>query len=397
MKIPHGIRFGAIAILLTGCASMKRLPPPGNPLVMAEIPGIPGCRIWGDNPPIDETERRALLVAQIKASPQFDPREDIHMLAISGGAQEGAFGAGVLTGWTASGERPQFQVVTGISAGSLLAPFAFLGPDYDQVLQDLSSKYETRDLIDSRYLGALFRGSSLSTNKKVRKLLTTYFTPVEMERIAQEYAMGRRLFIGSTHLDTVRPVIWDIGAIAASGDPKAYDLIVDAILASAAFPGVFPPVIVDVEQDGVPYQELHVDGGLTSQVFAYALDTDIRKVLEELGVTGRTHVYVLRNAVIVPRVKEISPRTIPILMQTAFSMVNTLALMNIQYIYHDALEDGMVFHLAYIPSDFREPAEMYDPSYMMELFDLGYQRAKAGYPWETQPPLFWQQSTRPLE
>jgi len=375
-------------VLLSGCASMKRQPPPGDALRMAEIPGIPNCRMWGDEAPADEAQRRMLLKQQIVSAPDFDPENDVNVLAISGGAQEGAFGAGVLTGWTASGTRPKFQVVTGISSGSMLAPFAFLGPEYDEVNRALFSKYDTKDVVDARFFSALFRGASLSSNKKLRKILTTHFTPVEMEIVAREYEKGRKLFIGSTHLDSIRPVIWDVGAIAASGRPGAYDLIIDVILASAAFPGVFPPILFDVEQDGKPYQEMHVDGGLTSQVFASALDSDIRKTLEEIGIEGKTHVYILRNAVMWPLVKEVQPSTFPILKQTAYSMVNNMALMNMHYIYLDALDNGLEFHLAYIPSEFRQSDEMYDPPYMNELFDLGFEKAKNGYPWESRLPEF---------
>lgn len=374
----------AVGLLLGGCASIKREPPPPDALAMAELPGMPGCRMWGDNPPADEEARRAALVEQIRNAPDFDPADDIHLLAISGGAQEGAFGAGILNGWTAKGDRPQFQVVTGISSGSMLAPFAFLGPDYDFAMKELFSKYDTKDVVDTRIFSALFRGASLSSDKKLRKIIMSYFTPVEMEKVAAEYKKGRKLFIGSTHLDSIRPIIWDIGAIAASGHPDAYERIIDAIMASAAFPGVFPPVMVDVEQDGKSYQEMHCDGGLTSQVFAYALDTDIRKTLDDLGVTGKTHIYVLRNAVIVPKAKEVKPKTIPILSQTAFSFVNTMALMDMQYIYKDALDNGLKFHLAYIPSDFRQPAEMYDPPYMNEVFQYAFGLAEKGYPWESE-------------
>lgn len=397
MYIQRSISLLLTVFLLSGCTSIKRQPPPPDVLTIAQISGIPGCRIWGDNPPENEAERRAIALEQLELTAEFNPKDSLYILAISGGAQEGAFGAGVLTGWTANGTRPEFDVVTGISSGSILAPFAFLGPDYDDVLHDMFSKYDTGDIIDTRYFSALFRGESISSNKKLKAILKKYFTPVEMEKVAQEYKNGRRLFIGSTHLDSVRPVIWDIGAIASSGDPKAYDLIIDIILASTAFPGVFPPILFNVEQGGKPYQELHVDGGLTSQVFAYALDTDIRRTLNKLGIQGKCHVYVLRNAIIVPRVKEVSPSTIPILKQTAFSMVNAMALMNLQYIYKDSVDNGLEFHLAYIPSDFRDSDKMYDPLYMEDLYRMAFNKAKKGYPWDTKPPEYEGLPTRAID
>ena len=160
------------------------------------------------------------------------------------------------------------------------------------------------------------------------------------------------------------------------------------LMASAAFPGVFPPILFDVEQDGERWQEMHVDGGLTSQVFAYALNSDLKSALKELGIKGNANMYVLRNAVIWPRVKEVEPKNIPILLQTAFSMVNSMALKDMHYLYLNSLDNGLDFKLAYIPSDFRLPGEMYDPSYMKDLYTLAYKKAENGYPWEPEPPEF---------
>lgn len=373
---------------LMGCASMTREPAPADPLLMAEIPGIPDCRIWGDDAPEEELERTRANRIRIQTSPDFNPRDPVHFLAISGGAQEGAFGAGLLAGWTACGDRPEFGLVTGISSGSLLAPFAFLGPEYDDAAQKIFSLYSTKDIIKKRVFSALFRGASLTDNDKLRAILETYFTPVEMEKVAQAHAHGRKLFIGTTNLDSNRPVMWDIGAIAASGHPDAYKLIIDAILASAAFPGVFPPMLFDVEQNGVAYQELHVDGGLTSQVIAYSINADIKRVLKELGIKGQPHVYVLRNAPIWPKVSIVKPSTLPILVKTAESLVNSKALMDMHHIYLDAKDHGVEFHLAYMPSDFRKPDEPFDPSYMKELYRLAYEKSKAGYPWKSRPPQF---------
>ncbi len=374
--------------LLSGCVSMERLPSPEDPIAMAEIPGIPECRIWGDDAPANEIERARAARTRLRSDPDFDPKTPIHFLAISGGAQEGAFGGGVLAGWTARGDRPEFKLVTGISSGSLLAPFAFLGSEYDGAIQEIFSRYSTKDIVNKRIFSALFRGTSLSSNEQLRAILKTYFTPVEMKKVAEAYAQGRALYIGSTNLDSVRPVLWDIGRLASSGHPGAYDLIIDIILASAAFPGIFPPILFDVQQNGKAYQELHVDGGLTSQVFAYSINANVKQVLKEIGIKGQVHVYVLRNAPIWPKVSTVKPSSFPILIKTAESMVNSLAKMDIHHIYSDALDNDIKFHLAYMPSDFREPEERFDPSYMKELYEYAFEKAKAGYPWEPNPPEF---------
>ncbi|MEN8254472.1 MAG: patatin-like phospholipase family protein [Verrucomicrobiota bacterium] len=377
-------------VLAGGCASMKRLPPPDDAMAMAAIPGFPNCRMWGDDSPADEAQRTQRLKEQIQSDPEYDPEAPVHFLAISGGAQEGAFGAGLLAGWSASGTRPEFRVVTGVSSGAMLAPFAFLGPDYDQDCQALFSDYSTKEIVNKRIFSALFRGASLTDNKKLRAILESHFTPVEMEKVAKEYARGRKLFIGSTNLDSTRPVIWDIGAIAASGHPGAYDLIIDVILSSAAFPGVFPPMLFDVEKDGKKFQELHADGGLTTQVFVFPINYNVRHTLHEVGLKGPSHVYVLRNAMLWPRLKAVKPRTLPILEKTAFSLVNAMALMDIHHIYQEAVDNEIEYHLAYMPSDFRDPDEPFDPSYMKELFTLAREQAKGGYPWDAKPPEFQQ-------
>ena len=357
-------------------------------MTMAEIPGFPACRSWGDDALPKSTWRVENFRDQIQSDPAYDPNAPVHFLAISGGAQEGAFGAGLLAGWSDSGSRPEFRVVTGVSSGAFLAPFAFLGSEYDEESQDLFSLYSSKEVVEKRILSALFRGKSLSDNQKLRKIIRSHFTPVEMEKIAVEHARGRRLFIGTTNLDTVRPVIWNIGAIASSGHPGAYDLIIDVIMASSAFPGIFPPQLFRVEQNGETFDELHVDGGPTTQVFVFPISFDTRAALEASGLKGPAHVYVLRNAPIIPKVEAVEPKTLPILVKTAESLVNAMALMDIYHIYLEAQDHQVEFHLAYMSSDFREPDEAFDPVYMRELFDIGYQQGAKGGAWESELPEF---------
>ena len=372
----------------TGCSTIDRLPPPTDAMTMAEISGIPTCRSWGDDALPRSTWRIEHFRDQIQSDSAYDPKAPVHFLAISGGAQEGAFGAGLLAGWSASGSRPDFRVVTGVSSGAFLAPFAFLGSEYDEESQALFSLYSSKDVVEKRIFSALFRGESLSDNQKLRKIIRHHFTPIEMEKVAAEHARGRRLFIGTTNLDTVRPVIWNIGAIASSGHPEAYDLIIDVIMASSAFPGIFPPQLFRVEQDGEPFDELHVDGGPTTQVFVFPISFDIRAALEASGLNGPAHVYVLRNAPIIPKVEAVEPKTLPILVKTAESLVNAMALMDMYHIYLEAQDHRVEFHLAYMPSDFREPDEAFDPAYMRELFDFGYQQGTKGGAWESELPEF---------
>jgi predicted acylesterase/phospholipase RssA len=380
-----------VTVAVAGCASVKRLPPPDGYSTLAAIPGMPDVRMWGDNGTLLDKQGQLLLRKRMAEDPGFDPDAPIHFLAISGGGQKGAFGAGILSGWTDSGSRPEFRMVTGISTGSLLAPFAFLGPEYDRSIQEMYSKFSTKDVLKRRFLSGLFTGDSMADNSPLREIVKSYFTPVEMEKVAREYGRGRWLLVGTTYLDVQRPVIWDIGAIASSGHPEAYDLIIDVLLASSAIPGVFPPVYFKVERNGQTFDELHVDGGVTTQVFISPVSFDMEDALKHAGFDGEAHVYLIRNAKVSPEIEHLKPKTVPILTQSLATLLRAQGLGDMYRIYQNAEINNMEYHAAYMPALFRdEPADLFNIEYMLELFQLAYAQAKNGYPWESRPPEFKQ-------
>ena len=386
MKTLRSIIF-LMAIILTGCNTVQRLPAPDDLCVLGDIPGMPGVRFWGDEPPPNNAARMAVIRSQVMSDPAYNPDAPIYALAISGGGQHGAFGAGLLAGWTASGNRPEFRMVTGISTGALIAPFAFLGPEYDSAISDMYTRFSTKDVLKQRLVGGLIAGDSVTDNAPLREILKVYFTPREMNRLAEEHARGRRLFVGTTHLDVQRPVIWDIGAIASSGAPDAYDRIIDVLLASTAIPGAFPPVYFKVEHNGIEYDELHVDGGVTTQVFIGPMSLNIEEALKETGQRGQAHVYIIMNSRITPDAAHIKPKTVPILTQSLLTLLRAQGLGDMYRIYQDARLNHMLYRAAYIPEDFPdEPQELFDAEYMNKLFILAYNRASSGYPWETDPP-----------
>ena len=394
MKIPK-IGMLILATALVGCTSVKRLPSPVEYTTLGEISGIPCARFWGDMTPSDNEQRIEVLRKQVTSDPAYDRNAPVHLLAISGGGQNGAFGAGLLAGWTASGNRPEFRVVTGISTGALMAPFAFLGPDYDVAIQDMYSKFSTKDVLEKQYIRGLVSADSIIDSSPLREIMMRYFTPLEMEKVGQEYERGRRLFVGTTDLDVQRPVIWNIGAIAASDQPDAYPLIIDVLLASAAIPGAFPPVYFTVENDGRKYDELHVDGGVTSQVFICPMSYDMEDTMHRAGLYGKAHVYLIRNAHVFPAPNKVTPKTMPIISQSISSLLRAQGLGDMHRIYTAAQRNNQAYHAAYIPPSFRdEPDELFDISYMTELFELAYGQSTNGYPWHTEPPDFahhWQQ------
>ena len=262
------ITAAVAALVLAGCASVPpRAPLPQALAPQAEVPGIPMARYWADVAPPGFQEWLALPDDVLFA--QFGGVMDRphHYLLVSGGGGDGAFGTGLLVGWTSTGHRPEFQIVTGISTGAIIAPFAFLGSAYDPTLRELYTSFGSDDLVRRRGLFKVLRGDSAFSTEPLARLLERYLGDAEIAAIAAEGHKGRSLLIGTTNLDAARPVIWDITRIAMSGVPDAKRLIHDVIRASTAIPGAFPPVLFEVEANGVRSEEMHVDGGVTSQLF----------------------------------------------------------------------------------------------------------------------------------
>ena len=232
--------------------------------------GLPNARFFKDDlKGMAAEQQRALLRearhAGVAPGGELPPA---YLLSLSGGGDNGAFGAGLLVGWTAHGDRPKFKLVTGVSTGSLIAPFAFLGSEYDAALTDVYTNIDPGKVFEKRFLPvAALAQNGLSDTHPLYDLISHYVDEPLLARIAAEYEKGRLLLIQTTDLDAGRPVVWNIGAIAASGRPEAIDLVRHILLASASIPAAFPPVMFDVEVEGQSYQEMHVDGGAVSQAF----------------------------------------------------------------------------------------------------------------------------------
>lgn len=393
MKLDMLNRYGAYGavcfgvLFFSGCKSVvrERNAVPQHLVGDASIPGIPKARFWGDEIPPDHDEWLKVSKAEIKerfsgvyAVPHF-------YLGISGGGANGAYGAGVLKGWSESGQRPQFTMVTGISTGSIIAPFAFLGSDYDYVLEKLyGGAMSTDDVLVERSIMKGIRGDAFTDLTPLRQLLADHVTDVEVEKIAAEFRKGRRLYLGTVNVDTLRPVTWDIGHIAASGEPGARELIIDIITASASIPIAFPPVFIDVEVDGVPYQEMHVDGGLAAQVFVYPSYLDWNDVTDVLKPKGTPHVYVIRNAKIDPQWEAVDAKIMPLASRTITSMIRTQGIGDLEEIALATERDGMNMSLTYIPGEFDvESNEAFDPVYMKALFELGEKKMADGTVWKS--------------
>ena len=390
------VLLAALLLLLQGCATLGRLSAvPVKETTRAEIPGIPNARFWVDadlNPLIREAltefEREE---AEWAREGLRGPLPPAHYLAISGGGDDGAFGAGLLVGWTQAGDRPTFKLVTGVSTGALIAPFAFLGPEYDDTLRAVYTEIKPEDIAIQRGLLAAITSDAIADNQPLFKLISKYFTPDLLARIAEEHRKGRLLFIGTTNLDARRPVVWNMGAIAeaAANHPQALELFRRILLASAAIPGEFPPMMFDVEVDGQPYQEMHVDGGAMRQVFLYPanLSDTARQEGREVFAQRVRKAYVIRNARLDPDWATVERRTLTIVGHAISALIQTQGIGDLYRLYLLAQRDGLDFNLAYIGADFTtEHQEDFDPAYMRALFDYGYQLGRTRYPWRKAPP-----------
>ena len=386
------IFLAAFSLLLSGCAELTRKDAVPAPLQgQATVAGMTGVRYWADQDPTDFVNAAEAAFereqAEWRASGHQGPLPPVEFLAISGGGEDGAFGAGLLVGWSAAGTRPNFKGVTGISTGALTAPFAFLGPAYDDKLREVYTKISAKDVLEPRSYMAAVLEDAFADNAPLRKTIGRYFDQSLLDAIAAEHAKGRILLIGTTNLDARQPIIWNIGEIATSGNPKALELIHDILIASAAIPGAFPPVLIDVEVAGQPYQEMHVDGGASAQVFLYPPSIDIRQRDRDLGLTRERTLYVIRNARLDPDWAQVERRTFSIAGRAVSSLIQTQGIGDLYRIYIAAQRDAIDYNLAFIPRTFTTPLRKpFDTEYMNELFALGYQLGSTGYPWAKVPP-----------
>lgn len=352
--------------------------------------GYKGIRYWGDAELKKLNEASAARLEQLRAAHKADPTiplERAYYLAISGGGGDGAFGAGILNGWSKTGTRPKFEIVTGISTGALSAPYAFLGPQYDGKLKEIYTTINDSDIMKKTGpLGAVF-GSSLTDNSPLKALVAKYVTPDLIDKIAAEYPKGRRLLIGTTNLDAQRPVVWDVTAIAASGNPDRVQLFRDVLVASAAIPGVFPPQLIKVQADGKLYEELHVDGGTTTQAFLLSAQNSLKEVDKALNFPRKRSLYVIINGSFAPQPEKTETKTLAIAARSISTLIKNQSIGDVYKMYAQSLRDGVDFNLVSIPNDFTAKGKSeFDQVYMGKLYDRGYQMGQAASSWEKEPP-----------
>lgn len=385
----------ALGLTLGACGSLEpRNPVPAAFIDEAVVPGFETARQWGDyNDPADVREQMFDRAERLKA--KFGPEAEagetprLTYLALSGGGQYGAFSAGALTAWSTTGTRPEFDGVTGISTGSIIAPFAFLGPKYDPVLKEIYTTFSTEDMLEPQVLSGLLGGSSVADTAPLKEKIDLYVTPDFLNEIAAEHLKGRLLFIGTTNLDVGRSVIWNMGEIAASGQPGRLELFRKIILASAAIPIAFPPVFFDVEADGETYEELHVDGGVTTQVNVLSPQIPSYLMDDLVGFHVERELFVLVNGAVVPLREPVTARVHKIGAASINALWYAQAVGDLYKIHAVAERDGVAVNYGWIPASFAEvPEEQFDPPFMRKLFDLGGELVTSGEMWREVPPNF---------
>jgi predicted acylesterase/phospholipase RssA len=383
--------FLFLVLLAVGaCAQLNRLPAVGvADTDRASVAGISEARFLSSDTAAMVAFGRRLLERESKYFSSLGrsiPRESL--LAISGGGDNGAFGAGVLVGWSERRTRPSFKVVTGISTGALIAPLAFVGPEYDPRLSQMYTTIDQTDIFEKRTLLEGLVSDALADTRPLQSLIAKYVDAHLVERIAEEYRRGRALVIITTDLDAGVPVIWNIGAIAESGRPEAISLISKILLASASVPGLFPPVMFDTMVDGVAHQEMHVDGGASMQTFLYPAALQVRRIPNGGGSRSRT-AYVIRNGRLRPDWDEVARSTPAIATRAVATLTTNSGVGDLYRIYALAKRDGVRLQLAYIGDDFEQPhTAEFDNQYMKKLFEYGRAKARVGYPWRDAPPGF---------
>jgi hypothetical protein len=363
------------ALALVGCALPRREAP--STLTSATPVDFPAdVRFLSTDRA--SVERKSTAALQRLRSSSKDGM--VRALALSGGGAGGAFGAGALIGLSRRHERPQYDVVTGVSAGALIAPFAFLGSDWDSQLTEAFTSGRG-ERMSVRGLLALPLGTS-RRSAALKALVDHYVTADLINAIAREADSGRLLWVATTDLDKEETVIWDLGAIAMRGGEPARKLFRDVLVASASIPGVFEPVLIHVQQGNRLYDEMHVDGNASTSLFIAPVAAYFA-LLDRRSLDG-ARVYVLINGQTID-----APATTPFKLGPVVARTFSVALKHMSRAQVVAIDQfaekyGMSVQSTYLPLDYPtySPAD-FRASTMRPLFEYGARCAQSGRLWTT--------------
>ena len=383
-----------IAFSLGACSSLLRHP---VPLDVQDNPSIAGYEDIRHLPLTDpESVRQTIREAFLTETPECyetlpDGSRVYNYLAVSGGGSDGAFGSGILNGWSEHGDRPTFKVVTGVSTGALIAPFAFLGSSYDPQIKEAYTTVNPDRIYAVRRLISILWEEAVTDNKPLKDLVSHYITKDVLDAIAQEHAKGRRLYVASTNMDREEPVIWDLGKIASSKAPDRLELFRSVLVASAAIPSVFPPTLVKVSVNGKTYDEMHADGGVFFQSFFVGSLVDLPTLIREAhpDFTGKVvqRLYVIRNGSTNPNRKQITRGLGSISARAIGTLLKVSGINDLYRLYLSTRDDNAEFRYISLPVEYvRSTDEEFNEAEMNRQYDLGYRLALEGIPWKSTPP-----------
>jgi hypothetical protein len=387
-----------LALLLSGCASPDPRPTP-------PAAGAPLVQPWGSVPSLAtgeqiDQERVASFIESLQTKLHRHRqaggtgRVPYRALTLSGGGSRGAWGAGVLSGWTVRGGRPQFDVVTGISTGALMATHAFLGSEFDDDLL-IYKRISNDDVFVKRPILSILKQTSALDTMPLRQTLMSFLTEETLDAVADEYRNGRRLFIGTTNLDANVFTVWDMGLIASSKRPDRLERYIDVVLASASFPIAFPPVYIDVDGEEGGFTEMHVDGGARESVFFFDFDLirEVRVAMEVAGIRQsdfHQELFLLNNGPVASTAARtydpVEGKLAPIADATVTTFMYKVTQGSIYRLWVLAMVHGADFHVSFVPADFplTSGSLTFDPEEQTALFERGYQEAVNGTAWYMQ-------------
>lgn len=383
----------SLSTMLLACSNIEqRNPAPQEVSHTRDQVETNAVRYWGDVPiPIEqyvlnETARRNTFDASLIVDENGKPKTQHHLI-ISGGGASGAFGAGLLNAMSDNRTRPEYRLVTGISTGAILGLYAFLGEEYDHKIREFYTELSDEDLYQTRSIWQLFSSSSLLNTKKFEQKVREEVDGQLLAKVKSEHLRGRTFLVKTTNLDSQRPVIWNMGAIALSDSDDAEYLFESVLIASAAIPGIFEPVLIPTKVNGKSYDEMHVDGGVVAQAFFLPEDLDIDTIsniekveFSKLGINiegeNKSAVWVINNARIGSSWQPIPLQLTDIMGRSISTMIKYQGRNNLTQIYQQSQLTGSSFHLLYIDDKIPSAPEdaPFSQEYMQYMYCYGYTR-----------------------
>ena len=376
--------------LIGNTKNLERLPPPNiSTGIAVSVDGHKDIR-YNYLRKDDADAFNKALASSLNKRKDINNIDQLNFLALSGGGDKGAFGSGLLIGWSQQGSRPEFDVVTGVSTGALLSPFAYLGTSYNNIVKEIYTTISSEDLMsEHRITGLLFK-NSIADNKPLYQLISKYITLETLQKISYEYTVkNRSLFILTSNIDNSAPIIWNMGKIASANNLKSLELFKTVMLTSAAIPGLFPPKLFEISENGSKFHEMHVDGGIFTQIFLFPISNERTEFHAALSRFKIKRAYLVRNSFLEPETKLIKNEIMSIAARSMEQILGSQAKGDLLRIYNFTQKEKIEFNLAYIAEDFIEKHDRdFDKIYMNKLYDYSYKLASKEFPWIKEPPGF---------